>query len=193
MWSFSINIQRGRDHALPSYNDWRVFCGLRRADNFEQMASEIGSAAIRDKLARLYTHPDNVDLWVGGILEEVASEDAKVGPTFRCLLVEQFRRLRDGDRHWYEAPGIFTRAQLAELRKSSLAEIICANSDGGIKEVPRQAFTLSQNQPLVNCSALPKLDLRKWWCELWHFSFYLPIVLSIIKKAKIFLVMHCFY
>lgn len=158
----SINIQRGRDHALPGYNDWRAFCGLRRADNFEQLAGEIRNAAIREKLARLYGHPDNVDLWVGGILEDVASEDAKVGPTFRCLLVEQFRRLRDGDRHWYEAEGIFSRAQLAELKKTSLSEIICENSDGAIKEVPTQAFTLSQNQPMVKCSALPKLDLQKW-------------------------------
>ena len=41
--------------------------------------------------------PGNLDVWVGGILEDQQG-GAKVGPTLRCLLVEQFRRLRDGDR-----------------------------------------------------------------------------------------------
>lgn len=39
----------------------------------------------------------NVDAWVGGMAEDPL-DGAKVGPTFRCLLVEQFGRLRDGDR-----------------------------------------------------------------------------------------------
>ncbi len=52
---------------------------------------------VRLKLAAVYGHPKNVDAWVGGLLEKVVP-GGRVGRTVRCLLVEQFKRLRDGDR-----------------------------------------------------------------------------------------------
>lgn len=39
----SLDIQRARDFGLPSYNDVREFCGLRRASDWSEFASEIPS------------------------------------------------------------------------------------------------------------------------------------------------------
>jgi len=40
----------------------------------------------------------NIDVWVGGILEDQLP-GSKVGPLFQCLLVEQFKNIRIGDRY----------------------------------------------------------------------------------------------
>jgi peroxidase len=53
---------------------------------------------LRNKLQQVYGHVDNIDLWVGGVAEQPQTPDSRVGPTFRCILLDQFRRLRDGDR-----------------------------------------------------------------------------------------------
>ena len=53
----ALNIQRGRDHALPSYNEWRRFCGLPVAATFDDLKQEIRSQSLREKLQQLYGHP----------------------------------------------------------------------------------------------------------------------------------------
>lgn len=40
----------------------------------------------------------NIDVWVGGILEDQVP-GGKVGPLFQCLLIEQFKKLQNGDRY----------------------------------------------------------------------------------------------
>ena len=55
----SLNIQRGRDHGLPFYNEYRTMCNLNRANSFDDFSNEMPDQAVRDKLLALYGHPGN--------------------------------------------------------------------------------------------------------------------------------------
>jgi peroxidase len=42
----ALNIQRGRDHALPGYLQWREFCGLSTPDTFDGLRDDIPDATV---------------------------------------------------------------------------------------------------------------------------------------------------
>ncbi|XP_058461280.1 peroxidasin isoform X2 [Malaya genurostris] len=156
----AINIQRSRDHALPGYNDYRKLCHMKVADSFDDLAREITSDSIRSKLKELYGHPDNIDLWVGGILEDQLP-GAKVGPLFMCLLVEQFNKLREGDRFWYENEQ-FKPEQLAQIKKTTLGRLLCDNGDN-ITRVTENVFVLPNKQGGYKfCDQIPQMDFEHW-------------------------------
>lgn len=95
----ALNIQRGRDHGLPGYNRWRSYCNLTTPNSIEGLEEHISNATIRRKIQEVYgDNPDDIDLWVGGLLEDPLP-GSQLGPTFLCIIGEQFRRLRDGDRY----------------------------------------------------------------------------------------------
>ncbi|XP_070574188.1 thyroid peroxidase-like [Ptychodera flava] len=112
------------------------------------------------KFRKLYRHPDNIDAFIGALVEDPIG-GAVMGPLNECLLTMQFIRARDGDRFWYENPGVFTSSQLLELKKSSLARIICDNT--GIDELPTNVFRRADRSSFKKCEDLPEIDLEKWW------------------------------
>ena len=95
----SLNLQRGRDHGVASYRDLRVAVGRAPAASFLEICPD---PALANAFASVYPTPDDVDPWIG-LLAEAHAPGAMVGETLRRLLADQFIRLRDGDRFWYEA------------------------------------------------------------------------------------------
>ncbi|CBY06830.1 unnamed protein product [Oikopleura dioica] len=166
----AINIQRGRDHGLRGYNDYREFFGLQRAADFDELL-EIPSE-MRHTLSGLYEHVDDIDLYVGGLAETPVS-GGTVGPTFAHMMAAQFRDLKVGDRFYFENGGCettFTPEQLTELRKITLSSLICTCTDTvDIQKMPFYFATedseSSPNRnanPRIPCSEIHNLDLSAW-------------------------------
>uniref|UniRef100_A0A1I8PRJ4 Chorion peroxidase n=1 Tax=Stomoxys calcitrans TaxID=35570 RepID=A0A1I8PRJ4_STOCA len=162
----AFNIQRGRDQGLRSYNDYLEVMGNRRIHSFNQLPPEIGR-----KLSQVYHHPDDVDLWIGGLLEKPI-EGGIVGATLAEIIADQFSRFKVGDRYFYEYnrkinPGAFTMDQLHEIRKVTMARLICDNADHmTLQAVPPAAFRradLERNSP-IRCDRpeIPVMNMEAW-------------------------------
>ena len=133
----ALNIQRGRDHGLPSWNDARESMGLRRITSFND---PIFPPHIAQKLASVYDHPDQVDMWIGGLAEQPRG-NALVGETFGYLIADQFSRTRAGDPNFYEWS---LDPQTANwVHNVRLADIIRWNTD--IRHIDRTAMIATDN------------------------------------------------
>ncbi|XP_029565023.1 eosinophil peroxidase [Salmo trutta] len=157
----SLNMQRGRDHGLPGYNAWRKFCGLSTPRNQDQLAVVLNNKDLARRLLQLYGTPANIDVWMGGVAEPFV-RGGRVGPLFACLIATQFQRIRQGDRLWYENPGVFTSAQRAALSCASLARIMCDNT--GILQVTSNPFKIPNRgtNRIINCNRIPQFNLQAW-------------------------------
>ncbi len=129
----SLNIQRGRDHGLADFNQTRVDYGL---DPVQSVAEINPDPEVQQNLSDAYPDINNIDLWVGGLAEEHV-EGALIGETFHAILKDQFERLRDGDRFWYER---YLPDNLVRLvNQQTLSRIIRRNTDIG-SELPDNVF-----------------------------------------------------
>ena len=93
--------------------------------HWEDLERIVGPKSL-DKLKLAYNSIDDIDLFVGGLAERPVV-GGLVGPTFACLIAQQFSNLRKGDRFWYENPGFessFTPAQLESIRQATFSQVL---------------------------------------------------------------------
>lgn len=129
----SLNIQRGRDHGLPSYNDVREQLGLGAISDFDEISS---NPEIQERLFEAYGSVDNIDVWVGGLSEDPVN-GGHVGELFAEIISLQFEVLRDGDRFWYERH--LPKKLVNYVEKTTLSDIIKRNTDIG-NELQKNVF-----------------------------------------------------
>ncbi len=139
----SLNLQRGRDHGLPTYNEARLAYGLPPAVNFADISS---NSVIQERLQAIYGTVEFVDIWIGGLAED-HRRGAMVGKLFFRILVDQFERLRDGDRHFYLNQ--YGPYRIKRLERTRLADIVRRNTSIG-NEIQDQVFLLHKDHHTMN-------------------------------------------
>jgi hypothetical protein len=124
----ALDIQRGRDHGLPDYNNLRGNYGLAPVTSFDQISSD---PAIQEKLEQLFGNVDNIDAFTG-ILAEDHLPGTSAGPLLHAIMGNQFERLRDGDRFFYTTDPLLQSPEVQEIldiNDVTLANVIRWNTN----------------------------------------------------------------
>ncbi len=130
----ALNIQRGRDHGLADYNAVREAYSLKPVDDFSDITTD---EVLQTALSELYGSVDDIDLWIG-ILAEDHMRDAAMGELGVAIIADQFERIRDGDRLWYE--NVFRGNDLRAIQQTKLSDIIERNTT--ITGLQKDVFTM---------------------------------------------------
>ncbi|KAL3995199.1 hypothetical protein ACH3XW_24825 [Acanthocheilonema viteae] len=168
----ALILQIGRDHGVPPYTVWREYCGGSKIQSFNDLLDDlIGGIELIEELAKMYKTVDDMDLFLLGLAEK-PSQGALLGPTFSCIVSLQFQKTKEGDRYWYEndlAQSGFTKEQLTEIRKTTMAKILCNNVEY-FDVLQPNVFELSNdydNYPIYcNETLRIDMDINKWLDDL---------------------------
>jgi len=162
----ALNLQRGREHGIPSYNRYREWCDLKPIRSWDELRG-VMSNRTASLYPKLYQSPEDLELFTAGI-SELPVKNQLLGPTFSCIIGRQFHNIRHGDRFWYEnggMPNSFTMEQLAEIRKISLARLLCDNSNHAeTMQLRVMLLPDAKINPRVSCRSgqIPRVNLAAW-------------------------------
>uniref|UniRef100_A0A0K0E5C7 peroxidase n=1 Tax=Strongyloides stercoralis TaxID=6248 RepID=A0A0K0E5C7_STRER len=140
-------IQLSRDNGLGSYTEYREKCGGSIITNFDDLWDDImNPEKVIPILKKYYADVRDVELPILGLAEKPV-RGALVGPTFGCILGLQFRTTKNSDRFWFDNmknPKSFTFDQLSQIRRTTLASVLC-NAIPGIEYVQPRSFEIPNN------------------------------------------------
>jgi len=160
----SLNIQRGRDHGLADFNSVRQAYGLAPYASLEDISSD---PAVDDALTSIYPDISRLDPWVGMIAEDRMA-GSSVGETIFTIVQEQFLRMRDADRFWYENDPELS-GMLNQLNDLRLSDVVLRNTSILPSEIQPNLFQLpcapDLDGDLIVDAADLGLLLKEWSAE----------------------------
>ena len=156
----AININRGRDRGLGDFNSIRRDLGLQPYASFQALTQD---EPTMHRLAAAFADVDDVDAWVGLLAEHKVNG---VGETLRALLTDQFGRLRDGDRFYYEVDPAFGPVEREFVSRQTLAQVITRNTQAQVR-VPSFAVQLSSSTASAKTAHTPAWTATRIGTEVW--------------------------
>ncbi|XP_006883008.1 PREDICTED: dual oxidase 2 [Elephantulus edwardii] len=139
------SIQRGRDMGLPSYNQALMALGLTTPQNWSNFNPNV-EPQVLEATADLYNQDlSRLELLPGGLLESHGNP----GPLFTAIVLDQFVRLRDGDRYWFEntGNGLFSNEEIAEIRNTTLRDVLVAVTNVDPSALQPNVFVWQKGEP----------------------------------------------
>lgn len=134
----ALNIQRTRDHNIGFYNEVRDSYSLPKKLSFSDITK---NEEVQTKLASVYPTVDDVDPIIG-ILAEDHLPNLAVGETVRAIWMDQFTRLRDGDRFWYEN-NQFTAQELKYIKSLNMRCLLFNTTSYKWDDIPENPFVVA--------------------------------------------------
>ncbi|MCR9253036.1 MAG: peroxidase family protein [bacterium] len=141
-----LNIERGRERGVPRFNDLRRSLGLVPYSSFIDLA---GNEETATNLSSVYGNIEDIDPWLGFLVEKKL-DNQMGGETFIEVLSDQFSRMRDGDRFWYENDTFFNDTQKEQISNTTLSAIIKRNTS--ITNLAENVFVADPNFFIVTSS-----------------------------------------
>ncbi|XP_068882317.1 dual oxidase 2 [Aphelocoma coerulescens] len=157
-------VQRGRDLGLPTYNQVRERFGLKPLQNWSNLASHLEPQVLQNVAALYANNMAGLELLPGGMLEAD-------GSLFSTIILDQFVRLRDSDRFWFENTknGLFTEEEIREIRNTTFHSVLTAVTYAKSTDLQPHVFVWTEGDPcpqpqqltaqhLANCTPMMVLD-----------------------------------
>ncbi|CAH0729037.1 unnamed protein product, partial [Brenthis ino] len=159
----SSDLTKNRYFGFPPYIKYRKLCSGKTYRTFDDLLDVIDPERI-ELLKEKYEHVEDIDLMAGIWLERLV-QDGNVPVTLFCIVADQMRRTVASDRHWYERPNRpngFNLEQLLEVRKASIAQIMCAVGDK-VTTIQPHAFNMpGPGNEMRSCKKIQKMNLWAW-------------------------------
>lgn len=153
----AINVQRGRDHGLRPYTDYVAHLQNINIAQFDDLHSIMNNEAV-EALKKLYKNVADIDLYVGGYLEQ--PRHGLLSVTMAEIVAKQFQLLIEADRFFVTHENNFTQSQLGEILKSSLAEILCLTTN--LESIPQFPMEKSSSDFDSLCKNVQRLNISHW-------------------------------
>ncbi|KAF4081387.1 hypothetical protein AMELA_G00160610 [Ameiurus melas] len=146
--ALTIAIQRGRDFGLASYNQVREALNFPPVKTWGEINPNLNKSnpELFLELSKLYGNDINrLELSVGVLLEI----NNGPGPVISSIVLDQFERIRNADRFWFENQqnGLFMEEEIQAIRSTTYHDVLLRTTSAESGDIQENMFFRQNDDP----------------------------------------------